>query len=226
MTTFGTLLAAGLLLPASALAQEQADLSVSTEDLGDDPGEGDSGAFLLAGKVGGIASFNGLDPFVQGGLELGWVFAGTHRSIGAMLQVEYSAPPADGEVTEEGFDPPRVPDSMYKWEMVQKQLVFQPTFLYRFTSLEGSITPYAGIGPRIYLLETVVRGSSGGETIGDTFERSTKFGVGVPLGAELALGPGGVFAELLLQWGPFDHETTGDTHLGGGSLLLGYRALL
>lgn len=208
--------------PASHAPEQDAALE-SKPDTG---GVDDSGALLLAGKVGGIASFNGLDPFVQAGLELGWVFGDTDHSIAGFLQVEYSAPPASGEGSEDQFDPSRVPDGAYEWELVQKELVFQPTFLYRLTGLTDSITPYVGIGPRIYLLETVVRGAAGGETIGDTKERSTKFGAGLPLGVELALGPGGLFAELLLQWAPFDHETTGETHLGGSSLFVGYRALL
>lgn len=212
--------------PAPAASPAGLAVDASTDDLAGGGGDDAGGAFLLAGKIGGIASFNGLDPFLQGGIELGWVFAGTDRSIAALLQVEYSAPPASGSVTEEGFDPPRVADGSYDWELVQKELVFQPTFLYRLTGIHDSLTPYAGIGPRIYLLESVVRGNAGGETIGDTTEQSTKLGLGVPLGAELALGPGGLLAELLFQWAPFEHDTTGDTHLGGLSLLLGYRALL
>ena len=214
--------AAGL---ASA-EEASADVSLSTSDLGSGGGGGgEDGAFLAAGKVGGIASFNGLTPMVQGAVELGWVFGGG-RNIGAMLQVEYTAPPADGKVTEEAFDPPRMEGGAYKWEIVQKELVFQPTFLYRLTGITDGIVPYAGIGPRIYLLESVVRGEAGGTKFKETYERSTKWGVGVPLGAEFTLGPGGVIAELLFQWGPLKHETTGDTHLGGGTLFVGYRALL
>ncbi|MDH5672610.1 MAG: hypothetical protein OEZ06_10705 [Myxococcales bacterium] len=235
------LFSAMLLLASGVSAQESASMEadLSSAELEPSGGEDNSSAFLLAGKVGGIASFNGLDPFVHGGIELGWVFGGTGRSMAALLQVEYAVPPAAGSVTEEGLGgdadaglPPRVPDETYKWKIVQKELVFQPTFMYRLTGISGSITPYAGIGPRIYLLESVVWGTagdkdgSGTQPIGDTYERSTKWGLGVPLGAELALGPGGLFAELLFQWGPFEHETTGKTHLGGGSLFLGYRALL
>jgi hypothetical protein len=84
----------------------------------------------------------------------------------------------------------------------------------------------AGIGPRMYFLESVVRGDAGGEPFQDTAERSMKFGFGVPLGAEYELGPGGIFAEFLLQWAPVDHTTTGDTHLGGSSLYLGYRVAI
>lgn len=185
----------------------------------------DSSGLLVAGKIGGMASFNSLSPFPIGGIEIGWVFAGTSRRIAAVLDVSYTAPSKAGTATED-FDPERVPGGKYSWELRQKQLVLQPTFLYRLTGVAGSVTPYAGIGPRVYLLEGVTRGKAGGVKIDDSFERSTKFGVGIPLGAELALGPGGLFAELLFQWAPLDHRTTGDSNLGSGSLFLGYRAVL
>jgi len=226
-----------LLAPVAAHAEEaggggEASASLSTADVpapGDDKASNatsEKGAFLMAGKVGGIASFNHLTPFVIGGVELGYVFGGTKRRLAVMLDATYTAPSADGTGTET-FNPSRVADNTYKWEIRQKELVLQPTLLYRLTGVAGGkVTPYAGIGPRIYLLQTVSRGSAGGQTFMDSKEQSTKVGVGVPLGAELALGPGGLFAELLFQWGPLTHEITGDTHLGSGSLFLGYRALL
>ena len=208
------------------VAEAQADESFSTEDIGKQSASTDnSGAFLAAGKIGGIASFNGLSPFLIGGVELGYVFSGTKRRIGVLLDVSYTAPKADG-TEKETFNPSRVPGGTYDWELRQKELVFQPTFLYRLTGISGTITPYVGVGPRIYLVQDVTRGSSGGKTFTDSTEHSTKLGFGIPLGAELALGPGGVFAEFLFQWGPLAHQTTGDTHLGSASLMLGYRALL
>jgi hypothetical protein len=119
-----------------------------------------------------------------------------------------------------------VPGGAYDWEILQKELVLSPTFLYRATWLSDSITPYAGLGLRVYLLESIVKGGAGGQGFAETKEQSTKWGFGLPLGAELALGPGALTGELLLQWGPFDHTLTGDTNLGGMSLLLGYRLLL
>jgi hypothetical protein len=210
---------------AQAQESTQADAAVSTDDLGKGDDGDDSGAILLAGKVGGIASFNGLKPFVHGGLDIGYVFGGLNRTIGVYLGMEYTAPSSSGTQAEEDT-PHRIADGTYDWELRQKELVFQPTFLYRFTWLTDAVVPFAGIGPRMYLLESVVRGSAGGETILDTRETSTKFGFGIPLGAEIPLGPGGLMAEFLFQWGPFDHRATGDTHLGATSLFLGYRALL
>lgn len=211
----------GLML-ASGAARAQTDTEVAVAG---GAGGGDSGKLLVAGKVGGLASFNGLDPFPSFGLELGYLFGGTGGRVAAVLAAEYTAPSASGEQTE-AFSPERVPGGAYSWEIRQKELVLQPTFMYRLPGVVPRLTPYAGIGPRIFLLESVVRGEAGGEAFQDTAERSTKVGVGLPLGAELELGPGGLFAELLFQWAPVDHTTTGDTHLGGSALYLGYRAAL
>jgi opacity protein-like surface antigen len=207
-------------IASSAQAQKPAEPAAETGDA-----DAKSGLFLLGGKIGGIASLNGLDPFVHGAVELGYVFPALDQGLGALLQVEYSAPSTDGHVDEE-FDPERVPSGGYDWNLLQKELVLAPTFLYRMTFLSESITPYAGLGLRVYLLENTVHGKAGDQTIDETHERSTKWGLGVPLGAEFALGPGGVTAELLFQWGPLEHTLTGDTHLGGVSLFVGYRLLL
>jgi hypothetical protein len=223
-------IAIGLGLTGPAHAAEAAVGFSSDEGMSPGPDSGaqpdDSAAILAAGKVGAIAPFNGLGPFVNFGIEVGYIFGGTNRSLGALLDVTYTVPHADGTESED-FDPPRVEGGEYEWKLTQTELVLQPTFLYRFTSLDlGNVTPYVGFGPRIYFIETVVEGSAGGEQFGDSSERSTRWGLGLPLGAELALGPGGLFAEVLLQWGPMDHRITGDTHLGSATLFLGYRALL
>ena len=83
-----------------------------------------------------------------------------------------------------------------------------------------------GIGPRVYFLESVARGNAGGHSFQDTPERSTKLGFGVPLGAEFQIGPGGLFGELFPHWAALKHATTGNSHLGGMSVLVGYRAAL
>ncbi|MGD8863269.1 MAG: hypothetical protein PVI30_24865 [Myxococcales bacterium] len=188
------------------------------------PEEGSGGAFLLAGKVGGGVPFNGLDVNVAGAIEVGYLFSRRDPSFGLLLDVSYFVPQSEGTATD-----PRLTESMggsYDWRAWQKELVFQPTFLYRLTALTDLIIPYAGIGPRVYLLETVVEGTAGGARFPVSKEVSTQFGFGVPVGAELPLGPGSLMAELLFQWGPLGHELTGDTHLSSGSLWVGYRALL
>jgi hypothetical protein len=138
-----------------------------------------------------------------------------------LLDVSYTVPHKDGTASDA-----RIIGGSYSWELTQKELVFQPTFLYRITGVAGDLVPFVGIGPRIYLLETVVEGKAGDAKIMETKEHSTKFGVGLPLGIEYELGPGGLLAELLFQYGPLNHTITGSTNLGGATLQIGYRALL
>ncbi len=228
MAALAAMATLGVSAPAQAQTAEAASTPSGAEptEKGSD-GVDNSSAFLATGKIGGIVPFSGLGPFVSGAIELGWVFGKTKQRIGALLDVSYTVPHADGEQTEdyEGFDVDRIPDGTYSWELRQKLLTFQPTFLYRLTGL-GRVVPYGGIGPRLYLLESVVEGKSGGEAFAVSTEQSTKLGFGVPLGAEFQLGPGGLMAELLFQWGPLTHEITGDSNLGSATLFVGYRALL
>ena len=116
-------------------------------------------------------------------------------------------------------------DVSASWAL-QKELVLQPTFLYRLPGIVTRLTPYVGIGRRLYFLESVVRGNAGGQRFRDTPARSTKLGFGVPLGAEFQIGPGGLFGELFPHWARLKHATTASSHLGGMSLFVGYRAAL
>jgi hypothetical protein len=120
----------------------------------------------------------------------------------------------------------RVPASTYHWKLTQKELVIQPTFLFRLTSICGPVVPYVGLGPRIYMLEGVTEGKADTQQLGETVERSTTVGVGMPLGIEWTMGPGGLLTEILLQWGPLTHTTTGDSNLGSAAMWLGYRGIL
>src|SRR5262249_33984544 len=95
--------------------------------------------------------------------------------------------------------------------------------LYRPTHL-GRVVPFVGIGPRVSMLRSTVSGSFGGVDITKTTEQSTNIGVGLPLGVELSLGPGGLVAELLLPYGKIDHIATGSSNTNAATLGLGYRA--
>jgi hypothetical protein len=209
------------LLTSSMAGAQRAEATLDATPPAPNATNDDSEAFLAGVKLGGIYSFNGLGPFVAGGIELGWVFAGTGRSLAVMLDVSYATPKGDDTAPDELA---RVSGD-WSWEVTQKELTLQPTLLYRLTAL-GSVVPFIGVGPRVYLLETTSRGSAGGQEFGEHQERSTKFGAGLPLGAELTLGPGGLFAELLFEWAPIDHRITGDSNLMATSLFIGYRALL
>src|SRR5688572_617021 len=189
---FALTMLSGLATARPAAAEEVgAEAKVTTADLGGSEAD-DSAAVLLAGKVGGIASFNGLAPFVIGGIEAGYIFGGLDRSLGVELAVEYTAPKTDGS-GEETLMPARIPGGSYDWTLTQKILTFQPTFFFRFVWLSKTFTPYVGIGPRIYLLESSITGEVDGQELEPTTERSTKLGFGVPVGAEIAAGPGAFF---------------------------------
>lgn len=177
---------------------------------------------LLAGaKVGGVVPFGGLGPNVTGGVELGVVFPWLHRSFALAIDLDYAAPKASGSES----DPRIMTGGKYTWHLTEQQLNLMPVVMYRLTSL-GRVTPFVGVGPRIYFLQSTVRAGEGEPTFQETTEKSTKVGVGVPLGVEIQLGPGGLLAELLFQYGGLDHTATGVSNTGGASLALGYRFLL
>jgi len=217
---------------AEAEAPPDADASLNAEaslDVGaaldagavaDESATDDDSHLILGLKFGGALPFSdlGLGPIVA--IEAGWVFGDTGGQLAALLDVSYMVATAEGDTPDM-----RVPGGNYSWKLTQKELVVQPTFLFRLTGM-GSLVPYVGLGPRIYMLEGVTEGKAGDEQFGETFERSTTVGVGVPIGLEWAMGPGGLLVEILLQWGPLTHTTTGDSNLGSAALWLGYRALL
>jgi hypothetical protein len=203
--------------PATVAASVDTGAPAAAND-GAKPG----GSVLLGAKVGGIVPFGGLSPFVSAGVEAGYVFPWLHRSFAAAIDADYTAPSKEGSDADARLG---AGGGSYDWHLTQKQLAIMPVFLYRITSL-GSLVPYAGIGPRVYLLESTVRGSFQGAEISETTEKSTKVGVGVPIGVEYHLGPGGLIAELLLQYGGLDHTATGSSNTGAASLSVGYRFLL
>ncbi len=174
--------------------------------------------FLIGGKLGGIVPFGGLSPFVSVGIELGVVLPVADRRLAIVVDVDYTQPTSDGNESDG-----RVTGGTYAWQLTVQELAIMPVVMYRMTSL-GRIVPYGGIGPRILLARSTVE-SDGEPTIMETHESSTKIGVGVPLGAELVLGPGRAIGEILLQYGALDHVATGDSNSGAVSASVGYRLI-
>lgn len=180
----------------------------------------EGGGFLAGAKFGGLVPFGGLSPNITGGIELGYVFPWLHRSFALTATVDYAAPQKSGSETD-----PRITGGSYTWHLVEQELNVMPVVMYRMTFL-GRLTPYVGVGPRIYFLKSTVRSGEGTPSFGETTEQSMKVGVGVPLGVEFQLGPGGLTGELLFQYGTLDHTATGVSNTGGLNLMLGYRFLL
>ncbi|HSB19665.1 MAG TPA: hypothetical protein VLD85_06650 [Anaeromyxobacteraceae bacterium] len=189
----------------------------------------DRGAALVGAKVGGVVPFSRLGVNAAGAVEAGWLLPWMDRSFAAVLEVSYCQPTAAGSAGD-----PRVGGAAYDWKLTQRELVIAPTGLFRlggFGTLTGlawagRLVPYAGIGPRIYLLESRVSGSAGGQAMATTTEKATRMGVGMPLGAEYALGPGSLTGELLLEWGALDTRAAGSsTTTAGLTLRFGYRMI-
>jgi opacity protein-like surface antigen len=212
-----------LTIASAAAAQMKAAAPADSADgakTSDAPAAHRSGV-LLGGKVGGLVPFGGLSPNARVGVEAGYVFPFCGGCFGAALDVDFAAPKAHGSNPND----PRVNGGSYNWHLTEQELSFMPVLMYRLTSIKA-VTPYAGIGPRILLLRSTVKGDANGSPIAETTEQSTKVGVGIPLGVEIPAGPGDLMAELLFEYGSLNHRATGTTNSGGLNLMLGYRFLL
>ena len=176
-------------------------------------GAGDKGVFVTL-KVGGLVPFSALGANATGGLDVGYALA---NGFAFGLAADYAQPTAEGSEVDA-----RVAGGTYAWKLTEQLVQVMPFALYRLRTL-GALVPYAGIGPRMYLQRSTVKGVA--PAFGETTEQATAFGVGVPLGAEFALGPGAATAELLLQYGGLDHTITGTSNSGAASLALGYRMM-
>ncbi len=190
------------ILAGSARAQPASDPATSASK---------SRGAIVAAKIGGIVPFDGLSPYVSAGLEGGYAFG----PLVVVLDVDYTQPTKTGTEMD-----PRVDGGTYSWKLTERELAFMPLIEYRLTGM--SVVPYAGIGPRLLLARSMVQ-SEGQPTISATEEQSTRLGVGIPVGAEIAFGPGTALGELLLQYGSLDHTATGDANTSAVTFSIGYR---
>lgn len=198
-----------LLISTSALA---ADESAGEKER---PGAGEKGVFLT-GKVGGIVPFGGMGPNVIGGIDLGYAL---QNGLAFGVAADYAAPKQSGTESDT-----RVTGGTYSWHLTQQMLQVMPFVMYRIKSM-GTLVPYVGVGPRIYMLQSFVRSNEGTPSFQETRETSTRIGVGVPIGLEVKAGPGALVGELLLQYGGIKHLATGNSNTGAASLSLGYRVM-
>lgn len=180
---------------------------------------GGSVGLLVGAKLGGIVPLDGLSPFAHVGFELGYVLPPMKRQLVIVLAVDYTQPTTTNEETD-----PRVMGGTYTWTLTEQELGVMATLVFRATSVKP-LVPYGGIGPRILFARSKVQ-DNGAPMISTTKEQSTRVGVGIPLGAELRLGPGRAIGEILLQYGTLDHTATGNAHTGAVTLALGYRLVL
>ena len=223
-----TALAAGAAAPAAPAAAPAAVAppAAATPDKASATGapaavKRDRGAFVAGAMGGAIVPWNGLGANAVGDVQIGYILPFLRRSFGVLVDVAYSVPKTAGNQA----DPRVASGAAYDWHITHQQLSITPHVTYRMPWF-GRVTPFVGVGPRIYLDKSTVEGSAGSSTISPTKEQSTKVGFGIPVGVDVALGPGALIAEVLFEWGRIDHTATGSASSAGSSFQLGYHFML
>jgi opacity protein-like surface antigen len=157
---------------------------------------------------------------LEGGYALPWV---GHR-LRALLQIGYERTGSSKTV-----DDARFPGMKYSFDLHEDELMIMPAIFGQwFSPGERRWTPYAALGPRIFMLRTKVDGQGGTtapEGFGTSTEENTKVGFALQLGAEFTLWKGALLGELQIQWSKLDHRTTGDTNTGSLGINVGYRLM-
>jgi hypothetical protein len=115
---------------------------------------------------------------------------------------------------------------MYSTDTTQRELTMTLGASWRFLNAASRWNAYAGLGGRIWLLETVTKGSSGGVRFGENQETSTRIGAAAWAGAEFLIGPGAAVAELDFGGSDLPHAITGDVSTTALALQVGYRLRL
>jgi hypothetical protein len=221
--TLRTILAASLcaaLLPTSAYAQDEST-SAAAEPPADAP------LITLAPHIGLTIPqlFGELGSWPIFGLEVGLLVPFDVGSIARPLEISlgahYTSPGASGTGTIETLGES---GASYTWELSQQMLMLELVFKWRLRSAANdSWNAYALIGPRAYLMESVLTAKSGGQDFGEHRETKTQYGIMGGLGGEYLLGPGALFGELRVSGSDMNQTITGDANTGAMALSLGYR---
>jgi hypothetical protein len=178
--------------------------------------EGDS--ILLAPKVGFFKSTTPLGGAPFFALEAGYVTPLLGRRLAIVVEGHYHQPETSGTLS----DPQLTLGGEREYRLTQREMALLLSAVYRFEGALGSITPYAGAGPGLYLHQATAQGF--GAT---TIEKEGSLGFQLLGGAELRLGPGGLFLESHYHFTRVGFVTTGSVNVGGVlAASLGYRLRL
>lgn len=182
----------------------------------------DRGGGILGARLGVLLpqAFSPLQAshFIE--LEGGYLLPFARRLLAVTASVAHSAPTTEGS----GVDP-RLPGGGYRYHIRQDQLILGLNIQARIPL--GRLMPYLGLGPRLFLLRTTTTGgATGGTAFPESQEVSTEAGLGAPVGVDLRLGPGQLFAEGQLLYAPLAQRVTGEQSVGAFTLCAGYRLVL
>ena len=163
----------------------------------------------------------GVGPGV--GVDLGARFRVGPGAFTVHLRTQYQRYGKEGTVDAAcSGSPPSAPcmkDGTLDYKMNEQALDLALRLAYRIMAPSEAWSPYVGAGPKLFLLKA--RTTSLGL---DNTETDMKFGFTAFGGALMNLGPGHGFAELEYQWAGLSHKMTGDAHLAGLGIIVGYRA--
>ena len=167
---------------------------------------------------------------VEGGYVLPWI----EQRLRVLLQIGWIRTKSDRDLdqTNTGSNadnfPPEGPDGSYSYKVTEDELMITPAFYGQLWPRESKVwTPYATLGPRIYMLRTRVDGQeeASGADFGRSTEKGTKAGLQFTAGVEYKLWRGSLLGELALGWSFLDHRTTGHTNTGSLGINFGYRLM-
>ncbi|RKH55216.1 outer membrane beta-barrel protein [Corallococcus aberystwythensis] len=178
------------------------------------------GPFFIAPKVGFSKPLTSLGGDLFLGGEVGYLTPLLQRRLALVLEVNYHRPSTSGTLRGPRLDNLGQPiESPYT--LADREVAIQLSAMFRFPRALGPLTPYVGAGPGLYLHRVTVESFDS-----TTSESSSGLGFQALAGAELPLGPGGVFLEAKYHFAPVDFLTTGDMNTGAVLAAVGYRLRL
>lgn len=177
--------------------------------------EGDS--ILLAPKAGFFKSTTPLPGAPYYALEVGYVTPLLDRRLAIVVEGSFHQPQVSGTLSD-----PRLTRGDVQYRLTEREIAVLLSAVYRFEGALGSITPYAGAGPGLYLHQATAQ-AFGATTV----EKEGTVGFQLLGGAELRLWSGGLFLETHYHFTQVDFVTTGNVNVGGFlAASLGYRLRL